>query len=123
MVMLIVAVLLASVPSLTRNVTASDPLELRFGVYEKAPVDALVIVAVPLLPLVRMREVSASPSTSVADSVPGAAVSSFVVSEPLLATGASLTAAIVTVIVAVLLFTVPSFTLKVNESDPLALAL
>jgi len=45
-----------------------------------------------------------------------------VVSEPLFATGASLTAAIVTVTVAVLLFTAPSLTRKVNESEPLAFA-
>ncbi len=60
------------------------------------------------------------PSTSLALSVPLSAVSSLVVSEPLLAAGASFTGLIVTVIVATLESTVPSFALKVNVSVPLA---
>ncbi len=59
---------------------------------------------------------------SVAPRVPFAAASSLVVSVPLLADGASLTGVIVTLIVAVFELTVPSFTLNVNESLPLALA-
>jgi hypothetical protein len=64
-------------------------------------------------------KVSALPSTSLPVSVPPAALSSCAISVPEFATGSSFTASIVTVTVATFESALPSFTLKVNKSDPL----
>jgi hypothetical protein len=69
-----------------------------------------------------MVKCNASPSASVAARVPLAGVSSGVVSEPAAATGASLTAVIVTVKVAVFESTLPSLALNVIVSVPFAFA-
>ncbi len=106
-------------PSLALNVMVSTPLAFGFGVYLNAPVAALVMAAVPFVPLLTIVNVSASPSTSFATSVPVAGMSSSVVSVPAEATGASLTAAMAMDTVAVLESTVPSFAAYVKLSDPL----
>ena len=89
----------------------------------KAPVAAFVIVTTPVVACVTTEYVRLLPSTSEPVSVPVKVVSSVAVMDWAAASGLSLTAVILTVTVAGLLSSVPSFTLNVKLSAPVAFRL
>jgi hypothetical protein len=84
-----VALLEFETPTVALKVKESVPVVFASGVYTKAPVDGLVIVAIPLLPLLTMLYVNVALSGLLGISVTWTVVSSSVTTELEVAVGAA----------------------------------